>query len=80
MNADHEESMLAYCQHFHGITAKSAQMLGMDCDGFDVSITLDNDNRQIVRFNFEQSVNNAMEARTALVAMSKVARKLAHDQ
>ncbi len=74
MNADHIESMLAYCQHYHGIAAQTAQMLGMDCDGFDVNVTLNDQSSQIKRFDFEQAITNAEEARMALVAMSKAVR------
>jgi len=78
MNADHVESMLAYCQHYHGIAAQGAQMLGMDSDGFDVNATLKDQSTQIIRFNFDQPISDATSARMALVAMSKAARH-AHE-
>lgn len=73
MNADHSHSMIAYCQHFHGVTAIKAQMLGIDCDGFDVITTLPDDSKQVLRFNFEETIHDAQSARTELVKMSKIA-------
>lgn len=74
MNADHADSLIAYCQHFHGIKPQHAEMLGIDCDGFDVKVTLDDSNSKRLRFTFEQPIHDAMSARTALVAMSKVSK------
>lgn len=73
MNADHQHSLMAYCQHFHGIAPQSAQMLGIDSDGFDVRINLDGAEK-IVRFTFETPIHDAATARAALVAMSKLAK------
>ena len=75
MNADHVHSMLAYCQHYHSVSAKNAQMLGMDCDGFDVQCLLADNTEKILRFNFDAPVYNAQAARIALVAMSKASQK-----
>ncbi len=36
MNADHAHDLRDYCRHYHGKTAHLAQMIGIDCDGFDV--------------------------------------------
>lgn len=72
MNADHAHSMLAYCQHFYQQTGDHAQMLGIDTDGFDVSLTT-GEAQQLLRFNFDQPIQDAGEARKALVEMSKAA-------
>ncbi len=72
MNHDHSSSLIAYCKHFHGIDATKVSMLGIDRDGFDVHVH-QNNQTQIVRFNFEQAVYDAASARQALVAMSKAA-------
>ncbi|MDP2248310.1 MAG: DUF2470 domain-containing protein [Nitrosomonadales bacterium] len=69
MNNDHLENMKAYCQHFHKITANDVQMLGIDCDGFDLRA-----DEQILRFDFEQPISDATSARVALVAMAKACR------
>lgn len=73
MNTDHSQSMIAYCQHFHGITVINAQMLGIDCDGFDLKTTLSDNSKQVLRFNFDQTIHDAQSARTELVKMSKAA-------
>jgi len=73
MNADHAESMKLYCKHFHGVEPRQVEMLGIDCDGFDVKAINNNDER-VLRFNFEVPISDAATARAALVAMSKIAR------
>ncbi len=74
MNADHMDSLIAYCRHFHGFDAQKAVMLGIDCDGFDVKAGNSAGNQQILRFLFESPISDAATARAALVAMSKQAR------
>jgi len=73
MNADHTENLLNYCKHFHHIDAAHAHMLGIDCDGFDVSARI-GDTSTLLRFDFEQQIHDAQSARAALVAMAKVAK------
>lgn len=73
MNTDHQQSLIAYCQHFYGFNPQSARMLGIDSDGFDVKIQLEN-SEKIVRFEFETPIYDANSARAALVAMSKMAK------
>lgn len=79
MNADHAESLIAYCKHFHHIDAAHAQMLGIDAGGFDVkvdmqSVTNTETSTKIVRFNFDHPIHDAQSARMALVNMSKAAK------
>ena len=80
MNADHAHSMIAYSKHFHGVDVTNPEMLGIDSDGFDVSLHIDASAHQLVaqtkilRFNFEQAIHDAQSARVALVAMSKAAK------
>ncbi|MGZ8258047.1 MAG: HugZ family pyridoxamine 5'-phosphate oxidase [Methylotenera sp.] len=85
MNADHADSLNAYCRHFHGINATNAQMLGIDSDGFDVRANVihhaesQTQNQAttltpILRFNFEHPIHDAQSARLALVSMSKAAK------
>jgi len=74
MNADHADSMIAYCKHFHGVIALHAEMLGIDSDGFDVLIKDNDEKSQVLRFMFDQPINDALSARMALVAMSKATR------
>lgn len=73
MNADHAENLRSYCRHFHQVNAEHAQMLGIDCDGFDVSARI-GESTSMLRFDFEQTIHDAQSARTALVAMAKAAK------
>lgn len=73
MNADHAENLLNYCKHFHNVDADHAHMLGIDCDGCDVSARV-GDTSTILRFDFEQQIHDAQSARAALVAMAKAAK------
>jgi putative heme iron utilization protein len=73
MNADHAENLISYCKHFHNVDATQVQMLGLDCDGFDVEATVNN-KTTMLRFDFEAQINDAQSARAALVAMAKAAR------
>jgi len=68
MNADHGDSLRAYCKHFHELPAEHVVMLGIDSDGFDVRA-----DGRLLRFQFEQPVTDAQSARAALVAMSQAA-------
>lgn len=70
INADHQENLKAYCQHYHQIQAGAVEMIGIDSLGFDVRTGGDN----LLRFNFEQAISNAQEARIALVNMAKASR------
>ncbi len=73
MNVDHTESMMLYCQHFHGITPNRVQLIGVDCDGFDIEAVIADDIKML-RFTFESPIFDANSARMAFVALSKVAR------
>lgn len=68
MNTDHADSLRAYCQHVHGISAEHAVMLGLDCDGFDVAA-----DGTVLRFTFDAPVTDAPSARQALVRLSAMA-------
>ena len=74
MSADHADSLAAYCRHFHEFDAQHVEMLGIDCDGFDVKAENSAGSPQILRFQFESPICDAATARTALVAMSKQSR------
>lgn len=73
MNADHADSLIAYCKHFHQIDTSNVKMLGIDSDGFDVQTT-NGKEVKILRFAFEQTIYDAQSARSALVQMSKLAK------
>jgi len=68
MNADHADTLRAYCQHVHGLETAHATMIGIDSDGFDVRAEA-----QILRFDFNTPVTDAQQARQALVALAKLA-------
>jgi heme oxygenase (biliverdin-IX-beta and delta-forming) len=69
MNADHADALRDYCRRFHGQEADKAEMIGMDCDGFDVRA----DGKKL-RFEFDEPVLDAVAARAALVKLAKEAR------
>lgn len=73
MNADHAESLMQYCRHYHQVNPGNVSMLGIDCDGFDVSASIDGQSR-ILRFDFAEPIHDAQTARAALVEMAKAAR------
>ena len=73
MNADHQDSIKQYCQHFHSATPKRVNLIGIDCDGFDVEALVDDD-MKILRFSFESPIFDAKSARAAFVALSKAVR------
>ena len=66
MNQDHAQNLRDYCRHYQSKKAKKAEMVGIDCDGFDVRA-----DGELLRFDFETPVLDAMQAREALVKMAK---------
>lgn len=75
MNADHAHNLVAYAKHFYNIEVINPHMLGIDSEGFDVSVSIPEVNQaKTLRFNFEQPIYDAQSARMALVGMSKVAK------
>lgn len=69
MNTDHGDSLIAYCRHVHGVETTAASLLGLDPDGFDLRADTGE-----LRFGFATPVNDAREAREALVALARAAR------
>ena len=69
MNQDHGDALLAYCRHAYSFTPASATMIGMDCDGFDLSA----DDR-LLRFRFSTPIATSGQARAALVALAQASR------
>jgi len=66
MNADHADSLRAYCRKVHGVAAEQVEMVGIDADGFDVRAA-----GKLLRFEFAAPISDALAARNALVALSK---------
>ncbi|MCE7992496.1 MAG: HugZ family protein [Roseivirga sp.] len=72
MNEDHMKDLHLYCRHYKQMNIGSedkVRMVGIDALGFDVFV-----NDEKVRFNFDSPISNAVEARAAMVALSKGAR------
>lgn len=69
MNTDHAHTLRDYCrlQNLGDIT--SAEMIGIDCDGFDL-----NADGKPLRFNFDEPVTGAAALRDALIALAQKAR------
>ena len=68
MNADHHDTMRRYCQRFHQVEPLNVEMLGIDCDGFDVRA-----DGNVLRFDFAEPVLDAQQARAVLVEMARQA-------
>ena len=69
MNNDHAHNLLDYCRHVHGKSPASAEMVGIDCDGFEVRA-----DGEILRFEFAVEVRDAGEARVELVKLAQARR------
>ena len=69
MNVEHAHNLLDYCRHVHGNAPESAEMIGIDCDGFDVRADGEN-----LRIEFGIEVKDAGEARTELVKLAHASR------
>ncbi len=51
MNADHRDALREYCRAMHAIDPHRCEMIGMDCDGFDVRA-----DGSLLRFPFDEPV------------------------
>ncbi|MGQ0580231.1 MAG: HugZ family pyridoxamine 5'-phosphate oxidase [Betaproteobacteria bacterium] len=69
MNAEHAQNLRDYCRHVHQRTVESTQMIGIDCDGFDVLA-----DAEVLRFDFDGEVKDADAARGELVNLAKASR------
>jgi putative heme iron utilization protein len=75
INADHADAMVLYCKAFSKATEiTSATMTGVDRYGFDMSVKTSEGPRP-VRLAFPTPVSTPEEARAALIAMVKEARR-----
>lgn len=71
MNSDHAQALRDYCRLQDRRDVKAAEMIGIDCDGFDL-----NADGNYLRFNFEEPVTSANATRAALVALAQKARNV----
>ena len=69
MNADHHDSLALYCRHAHGVAAATTEMLGVDCDGFDVRA-----DGRILRLEFDEPATNPGKVREGFVRLAEKAR------
>lgn len=69
MNADHAHNLRDYCRYVHGVQVKTAQMIGIDCDGFDIRA-----DAHLLRFDFDGEIHDADAARERLVALARAAK------
>lgn len=69
MNEDHKLALIDYCRAFKSVTVAEARMIGIDSEGFDM---MGDDKRY--RFEFDELITTAEDARKALVALVKKAR------
>jgi putative heme iron utilization protein len=70
MNADHSDALVDYCAHCFGTPPQRAQMIGFDCDGFDVRT-----DQRVLRFALSKPVATAQQARAALIALADQSRR-----
>jgi len=75
MNVDHKISLIQYCQHFYQVKPAGVLLIGVDTDGFDVEVRLDNEIK-ILRFSFEAPIFDAHSVRLAFVALSRVTKNV----
>ena len=70
MNADHSVALVDYCLHRYGVRPQHVQMIGFDCDGFDVRA-----DEHVLRFALPEPVATAQQARAALIALADQSRR-----
>jgi heme iron utilization protein len=69
MNADHRDALHAYCRATHGVDPAEVEMIGVDCDGFDVRA-----DGALLRFAFDQPVSEPGQLRAVFIALSRSSR------
>ena len=69
MNTDHAHTLLDYCRLQNRENTTTAEMIGIDCDGFDLIA-----DGKALRFNFDEPVTSAAAVREALIALAQEAR------
>ena len=69
MNTDHAHTLRDYCRLQNLVVNDSVSMVGIDCDGFDLSV-----DGKLARFEFAAPVTDAAAVRAALIALAQQAR------
>jgi putative heme iron utilization protein len=69
MNADHRDALREYCRTTYDIDPNDVDMIGVDCDGFDVRA-----DDSLLRFAFEEPVTAPAQLRAVFTALSRKSR------
>jgi putative heme iron utilization protein len=69
MNADHSDALRDYCRATHNVDPKDVQMVGIDCDGFDVRA-----DGTLLRFAFDEPVTAPVQLRAVFIELSRKSR------
>jgi putative heme iron utilization protein len=69
MNHDHRDGLLAYARHFGGSEPRQVSLLGVDCDGLDLSV-----DGRLLRIDFEAPAWDAKAVRERLTALAAACR------
>jgi hypothetical protein len=69
MNADHRDALRDYCRATRDVAPERVEMVGVDCDGFDVRA-----DGVLLRFAFEQPVTSPAQLRPVFIALFKASR------
>jgi heme iron utilization protein len=69
MNADHRDALLGYCRATYATEPTDIEMIGVDCDGFDVRA-----DGRLLRFAFDEPVNEPAQLRAVFTALSRKSR------
>ena len=69
MNADHRDALREYCRATHAIEPNDVEMIGVDCDGFDVRA-----DGSLLRFAFEEPVAAPAQLRAVFIELSRKSR------
>jgi putative heme iron utilization protein len=66
INRDDKDHLHSCCRLYYGKDADDAEMVGIDCDGFDIRA-----DGELLRFDFPGPVPDTRQARATLIAMSR---------
>lgn len=69
MNNDHGDALRDYCRATHAVDPGGVEMIGVDCDGFDVRAE-----GNLLRFAFEEQVDAPAQLRAVFIALSRKSR------
>ena len=69
MNADHRDALREYCRATHAVDPNDVEMIGVDCDGFDVRA-----DGSLLRFTFEEPVAAPAQLRAVFIELSRKSR------